>query len=127
MLALLQMHLKKWALFLSPVLFFCAGFLVLSYFYYQKIGAFGCFDDCFNIMGGYFLSKNAHIFSGFFYNHAPGMAYISFLVQKLSHPQSLYQLILFHRMSLFIFSFIMGSVLTLRFRWSALAFLLIYE
>src|SRR3989304_6758934 len=93
----------------------------------QRIGAFGCSDDCNNIMGGYFLLKGKHIYSEFFFNHAPLMAYISFLVQKISHPTTIYQLILFHRLSLFVFAFAFSVLLLIRFKWIALAFLLVFE
>ncbi|MBI4098336.1 MAG: hypothetical protein HY426_04855 [Candidatus Levybacteria bacterium] len=55
------------------------------------------------------------------------MAQLSFTVQKILSPQTLYEFILYHRLFLFGFSFLMGIFLIFRFRWVALGFLIIYE
>jgi hypothetical protein len=109
------------------VILYSAFFAFISFFYLQKISAFGCFDDCNNIMGGYFLLKDKQIFSEFFFNHAPGLAYLSFFIQKLTNPDNIYDLILYHRISLFIFSFIAGVFLIYRFKLIAFLFLLAFE
>lgn len=114
---------KSGTIFIIFAVYFC----LITFFYYQKVGAFGCFDDCFNFMGGYLLVKGSQIYSGFFFNHQPLMAYISFAIQKIFQPQTLYQLVLYHRLFLFGFSFLMGNLLIFRFRWLGLGFLLVYE
>lgn len=100
---------------------------VLYKIYIPRVNAFGCFDDCFNFMGGYFLLHGKRLFSEIFYNHNPLMAYVSFLVQYFSHPQSLYELVLRHRQFLLLFSFAFGVLLTVRFRLKAFMFIIMYE
>lgn len=102
-------------------------FAVISYLHIQKIGAFGCFDDCNNFLGGYFLLKDKQIFSEFFFNHAPLMAHISFFIQRLSSPDSLYSLVLNHRLFLIGFSYIFSLFLIFRFKFIAFIFLIIFE
>lgn len=117
---------RNWII-LASITVYLVIFCTSIYFYYQRLGAFGCFDDCFNYMGGYFLLKGKQIYSEFFFNHAPFMPYISFIIQKITQPQDTYSLILFHKLFLFGFSFLMGIFLILRFRLIALGFLIIYE
>ncbi len=122
-------------LFVKKSLLFSAigilGISVLSLFLYKmyipRVNAFGCFDDCFNFMGGYFLLHNKHLYSQIFYNHAPGMAYISALIQLLTHPQNLYDVVLKHRQFVFIFGLVMNIFLFLRFGYSLLPMIFIYE
>ena len=119
--------MRKYLIAFSPFIIFTLFFTAITYFYYQRIGSFGCFDDCFNYMGGYFLLKGKVIYSEFFYNHQPLMAYLSYFIQKISSPSSIYQLILYHRLFIYLFSFLMGIILIFRFKWNALAFLLVFE
>lgn len=100
---------------------------ILYKFYLRRISSFGCFDDCFNIMGGYFISQGKYIYSDFFFNHQMLTAYISYLVHKFYISESIYSLILNHRNMLWSYIFTMSFVLLIRFRWIALGFILIYE
>lgn len=97
-----------------------------SWAYYQRIGAFGCFDDCFNIAAGYFIGKGKSLYSEIFFNHQPLMAYLSYSIQAIK-PDSLYQLILYHRIFIMLFSFLMNMLLVTRFGWVGLGFTLFYE
>jgi hypothetical protein len=105
--------------------------LIASVFFYKiymlRVNAFGCFDDCFNIIGGYWLTKGKVIYTDFFFNHNPGMAYLSYWIQHLFHPINIYELILRHRQSIFLFGFVANCLLVLRFRWPALGWILLYE
>lgn len=100
---------------------------VLYYFFAKHIGEFGCFDDCNNFMGGYFLLHGKKIFSEFFFNHQMLMANISYLVQAAFHPQTLYSLVTYHRLLVFAFSVVAGSYLVIRFGLSAVGFVLLFE
>jgi hypothetical protein len=92
-----------------------------------RVNAFGCFDDCNNFMGGYFLLHGKRLFSEIFFNHNPLMAYLSFIIQFITNPQNLYELILRHRQALLLFSFTFNLVLLLRFGLPVLAFTIFYE
>lgn len=103
-------------------------FIFLFKIYYQKIGAFGCFDDCFNFTAGYFMLQGKKLYSEIFFNHQPLMAVLSFLIQLFSHPETLYKFILYHRIFIFSFSFLMNLLLVFRFGWKrGLLFVLFYE
>lgn len=95
--------------------------------YRDRLGAFGCFDDCFNIAGGYFLSLGKQLYTDFFFNHQPIPAYISWAIQSLYQPQSIYELIYRHRMVLIYYFAIADVVLTLRFGLAGFAFAVLYE
>lgn len=101
--------------------------LILYKIYIPRISQFGCFDDCNNFMGGYFLLHGKKLFSEIFFNHAPGMAYISFAIQKITTPINLYELILRHRQFILLFGFIGNLFLFLRFRYKMLGVILTFE
>ncbi len=109
-----------------------AGFLVpvwvyLRSVYRDRLGAFGCFDDCFNIMAGYFIGQGKHLYSEIFFNHQPLPAYISYLIQALYHPGSIYELIYRHRMVLIGYFALADIFLTLRFGLVGFFFALLFE
>lgn len=117
------MKTKKILLGVGLLLFFIFIFKT----YYRRIGAFGCFDDCFNYVAAYFMLKGKVLYSEVFFNHQPLMAYASYIIQILLHPRTLYQLILYHRMFIFLFAFLMDALLIFRFGWIGVGFTLIYE
>lgn len=92
-----------------------------------RLTAFGCFDDCFNFLGGYFLLHNKKLFSEIFYNHAPFMAYISMLIQWITHPENLFDLILRHRQFLLFFGLVSEILLLFRFGFLLIPFAIAYE
>lgn len=110
----------------SSVVLSLVGFILFSV-YINRLGAFGCFDDCNNIVRGYFLLKGRHLFSEVFNNHMPLMGYLSFVIQKVAQPSSIYHLLLFHRMSLLAYSAMFWVFLVWRFRWAGLGFVIFYE
>lgn len=115
--------MKKIVSFFVFVFFFVFLFKI----YYQKIGAFGCFDDCFNFTAGYFLLQGKKLYSEIFFNHQPLMAVFSYLVQLFSHPETLYKFILYHRIAVFIFAFLMDFLFLFRFGWKMGLFILFFE
>lgn len=106
--------------------------LALFYFIFYRIlisrmNAFGCFDDCFNYVGGYFVNNGKRIYTDFFFNHQPLMAYISAFIQNFTHSDSIPLLLLRHRQALFLFGFIFSSVITIRFGYIGVLFAFLYE
>lgn len=95
--------------------------------YRDRIGAFGCFDDCFNYMGGYFLLAGKRLFSEVFFNHMPLMAYISSAIQFVTKPDSLYMLLYQHRMFMIYAAIVSDIVLVLRFGFAGFGFAVLYE
>ena len=93
---------------------------------YPRALSFGCSDDCLNIVAGFFVSKGLHPYRDFFFNHQILMPYISFFVQTISDPINIYELILRHRQTLLLFSFIFNAFLILRFRLSGFLFVLFW-
>lgn len=110
-----------WLIILIPV------YYILYKIYIPKISAFGCFDDCFNYTGGYFLGKGKQLFSQIYFNHMPLMAYLSFLVQRFGNPVNIYALLLQHRQFLLAFGFFCNVFLCWRFGVVGLGYALIYE
>lgn len=102
-------------------------YYLLYKIYIPRINAFGCFDDCFNFAGGYFLSRGKTLFSEIYFNHQPLMAYLSYFVQKIYHPVNIYALLLAHRQTLLLFSFLFQALLIWRFGFIGLTTMLIYE
>lgn len=102
-------------------------FYVLYRAYNQQFSAFGCFDECFNYIAGYFMVKGRGLYTNIFFNHQPFMAYISYFIQIFLHPSSVYHLVLYHRMFVLFFAFVMDIILILRFRLVGIGFVLFYE
>src|SRR3989338_554425 len=92
-----------------------------------RSNAFGCFDDCFNFLGGYFILHGKKLYEEIFFNHQPLFAFISFLVQKFSVPINIYDLVLKHRQLLMGFALAMNLLLVWRFRWIGVFFAFSYE
>jgi hypothetical protein len=118
---------KKNYILILLLLGLVALYIILYKIYMPRVNAFGCFDDCNNFLGGYFLLHGKKLFSEIFFNHNPLMAYISLIIQFFTHPQNLYELILRHRQALLLFSFLFNVLLVVRFGISAFAFALFYE
>lgn len=106
---------------------YSAFFVFITYFLFQRMGAFGCFDDCFNFGGGYFLLKGQTIYKDFFFNHGFIAAYISAIIQYLSPLDFIQGIIISHRLFIYTFSFLFGITLIVRFRQPAFLTLIFYE
>lgn len=100
---------------------------VIFFFELKRIGAFGCFDDCFNFGAGYFLLQGKQLYSQIFFNHQPFMAYISAIVQYISHPQTLFELVKYHRIAALLFADFCGTFLILRFGFPLFFSLVVFE
>ncbi len=109
---------------LVPLILF---WVFLRSIYRDRIGSFGCFDDCFNYMGGYFLLSGKRLYADIFFNHQPILAYLSALIQYITKPDGIYLLIYHHRMFLIYFSMIADALLVLRFGAVGFGFALLYE
>lgn len=108
-------------LFLLPV------YIILYKIYIPRVNAFGCFDDCFNIVAGYFISEGRSLYSEIFFNHQMLMAHISYLIQSVFHPVNIFELILRHRQFVLLFGFLLNTLIVLRFKFVGVGFVLFYE
>src|SRR5258706_1617780 len=116
------------SLIIAVSIFLLIPFYIFLYKAYSpRVNAFGCFDDCFNIVGGYFMIHGRGLYSQIFFNHQPLMLIISFLIQKSVNAINIYDLILRHRQVLLLFSFFMNAFLIMRFKWKGVAFTVFYE
>ena len=116
------------ALILLILLFLLIPLYVILYkIYIPRVNAFGCFDDCFNYVGGYFIANGKHIYSDFFFNHQPIPAFLSYAVQTITHPINIFDLVLKHRQALMLFGLLFNGLLILRFRFPAFLFIIIFE
>ena len=119
--------IKKHPLLLSSILIVTPILIILTSYYLNRLGAFGCFDDCNNFMRGYFVLKGRTLFSEVFSGHMPMMSYLSTLIQWATSPNSIYQLLLFHTIFLIGVSVVSWIILIFRFRWISLGFIIFYE
>lgn len=95
--------------------------------YKDRVPAFGCFDDCFNFMGGYFVNSGKHLYGEIFYNHQPVLAYLSAFIQKIGTPESIYSLVWQHRLFVIAWSIIWNIFFAFRFGWIGVGFSILYE
>src|SRR5258706_10332658 len=110
------------------ILFVLVCFLVIiNKLYYDRVGSFSFGDEYNNFIAGYFMIKGRALFSQIFFNHQVLMAYISFAIQKVFHPTTLYKLVLYHRLFIIFFSAIFNIFIVIRFKLKALGFVIFYE
>ena len=57
----------------------------------------------------------------------PLMAYVSYWLQIVFHPETIFELLRVHRLSLLIFSFLMYILLLTRFGYFCLGIAIVYE
>lgn len=117
-------------LFGSPLFFPLSAIIILIIafgFYYSRLTEFHFVDEINNVVVGYFMSKGEALYSGVFFNHQMLTVDVSYFIQALLHPGTLYKLIFYHRLFVLMFSFGMDILLICRFRWKALGFVLFFE
>src|SRR3989344_5269199 len=112
---------------LIPLLLLPLLYAILYQIYIPRVNAFGCFDDCFNYVGGFFIANGKHIYSDFFFNHQPIPAFLSYVVQTLTNPINIFDLVLRHRQFLMLFGLLFNALLIIRFRLPAFLFIIIFE
>lgn len=112
-------------------IFYLVSLVVCYYFFYEiyisRMYAFGCFDDCFNIVAGYLMLSGKTLYSDIFFNHQMGMAYLSSFVQLVFEPQHIADLIFRHRQTIIVFGFLANTFLVLRFGFVGFMFAIFYE
>lgn len=101
--------------------------LLVNRVLYLRMGAFGCFDECPNYAVGYFLNQGRRLYTDIFFNHQMLLPYVSALLQRVSSPDSLYQLVQVHRLFVVVFSLVMNGVLIVRFGVIGVGFVFLYE
>lgn len=119
--------MKTYGRKIAALLIFLAFYILLYKIYSPRVNAFGCFDDCFNFVAGYFLLRGKSLYSEIFFNHQALMAYFSYFIQLASQPINIYDLVLRHRQFVFLFGFFFNLLIFWRFRLAGLGFVLFYE
>ncbi|MFZ2025223.1 MAG: hypothetical protein WAV51_03005 [Microgenomates group bacterium] len=109
------------------LLFYQIIFVGISFFLLKRVGAFGCFDDCFNFGAGDFILQGKQLYSQIFFNHQPFMAYISAAIQYTTDPTTLFELVKYHRIAALVFANICGSFLIFRFGLPMFISLVVFE
>src|SRR3989344_3439524 len=115
---------RKDFLIYSGILLFL---LIISVIYFQFSGS-GRFTDEFNsFVRANFMIKGRQIYSEIFSHHQPIMVYISHVLQKILHPNSLFQLVVVHRLFVIVFALLASLILIARFRKPAVLFVFLFE
>lgn len=120
-------RISKFLHYFLPLLFLVPFFVIIYRLYIPHINSFGCFDECMNYLGGYFLLKGRTLYSQIFYNHQPTMAYMSWLVLKIFHPTNMFEMLLRYKQILLFVGFIADFFIIKRFKWAGIAFVFIFE
>lgn len=102
-------------------------YAVVTRLYLSRVTSFGCFDDCFYFMAAYFMEKGNTLYSEIFFNHQMLAVYISNFVQSLTNPETIYHLVLYHRVAILLFGFAMDLLILYRFRLAGAGFILFFE
>lgn len=116
-------NLKKYLFFFISSIFL----IFVSYRYFLYSVSFAFVDEYDNVVAGYFMSKGYSLFSQIFHNRQFGMVFISYVLQVITKPESLYSLILVHRLSIIFFSFAFFLLLSVRFGIIGMVFSVLFE
>lgn len=120
-------YLKNNKLRLFAIFLLVPIFIILYKIYIPRINEFGCFDDCNNFMRGYFVLQGKSLFSEVFSGHQPLGSYLSTVIQFITSPQNIFELVLRHRQFMLIFAFIMNVLIILRFGAKFIIFAVLFE
>lgn len=110
-----------------PVLLILPLLALSSFFYFSQATSFDFIDEYYNILAGYFMRQGYGLYSDIFWNHHPGMADLSWLLQSVLQPENLNRHVTYHRLFMIGHAVLSSILLTLRFRWRGAAFVAIYE
>ncbi len=102
-------------------------FVLLTILNYYHAVEFSFVDEYNNWVIAKYLLEGKHVYKDIYLNHQMMMAYISTLIQGVLQIDSLYQLVLTHRLLVLLFAFVSNILLIIRFRWVGIAFFLIFE
>ena len=78
-------------------------------------------------MRGYFILQGKALFSEVFSGHQPLGSYLSSVIQLITSPQNIFELVLRHRQFLLLFSFIFNAILIFRFGLKIILFTIVFE
>lgn len=117
----------KWIIRFLPLLLMIPIYMILYKIYIPRVNAFRCFDDCNNFMRGYFVLQGNYLFSEVFSGHQPFGFYLSTIIQAITSPQNIFELVLRHRQFILLFGFFFNIILILRFGLKVLLFTIIFE
>lgn len=119
---------RKLAVNLACILVILLPFyFALAKLFARRINAFGCTDECFNLVAGFFITKGKIIYQDFFFNHQPFPAYISAFIQTVTDPINITDLFLKHHQFVILFGFCFSVLLIFRFGLVSLGFIFIFE
>ncbi len=121
--------IKKYLTIKSLVIALAVAGLYSALFvlYYSQFTSFIFFDEVANIVAGHFFIQGKLLYSEQFFNHQMLPVYLSSLIQLATQPDSLYQVIMYHRIFVFLVSAIAGVFLILRLRWVGVGVIIVYE
>ncbi len=120
-----QIHPKK-LFYISSTL--TVAFLIFTSFtYFKHATTFHFVDEYTNMVAAYFMDHGRRLYTDIFFHHQMLMPYISYVYQLFVHPNSLYELIVHHRLIVIAFAFIANLLLIYRFRYVGIGFALFFE
>lgn len=112
---------------LHPLFLTILLFPLLSWIYYQRVGTFGFGDEWNNFIPAFFMFKGRILFSEIFHNHQPIPVFISYFIQGIFSPQTLYELISQHRGFVILWGLFFNFLIILRFKWRGIGAVFVYE
>ncbi len=95
--------------------------------YYQRAVSFSFIDEFNNFSSGYFLLQGRQLYSEIFLQHNMLMPYLSAGIQFLFRPDSMYKLVLDHRLFVALFAFFWDIFFIIKYRWYGFAFVAVFE
>ncbi len=102
-------------------------FLLILFLHYINSLSFS-FTDAYNSYArAYFLDKGRSLYAEIFSHHNMLMVYLSYAIQKVFNPLSMYKLVMVHQLSIAFLSVILALLFALRFRWVGIIFVLVFE
>lgn len=109
------------------ILFSFIFFPIIAWTYYQRVGTFSLGDEWNNWIPAFFMQKGRTLFSEIFHNHQLLPVYISYILQSVFHPTTLYKLVFLHRGFVIAWSILFNLLIIHRFGLRGAGFVFVYE
>lgn len=123
----IKTHLQQNRWYFILVLFTTGVLFFTSILYYKLTSSFDFVDEYNNIVSGYFVLQGRTLYEEVFFNRQMLPAYLSGFIQIITKPDTLYSLILTHRIFVLLYSLLFDVLIMVRLKTIGILFVLLYE
>jgi len=103
------------------------GLLLIFRSHFLHMFSFSFVDEYNYPVSAFFMLQEKRLHQDIFFNHQILAVYMSYILQYIVRPQTMFALIGLHRLYVFAFSIFIGIILSIRFRWKGFLVFCLFE